>query len=248
MQSLTAKASEIEALDSIDRIWDETLGVLAQMDIKFVIYLTVNHNRDDLFLRTNIPEIYGDHSPLSDPFLEHLCKSYEIVCTGSEFSENYEYVSDEERKFIIQAGKSGFTTGLAIPMRLTGSQRFGGFNLGTGMTRAAFECKVLPKGEDLRVFCLIIHRRLEELFTHDAAAAPFRTRLLSSNAPDLLAGLTPRENEILFLLAKGMSRKECAQICRISQHTVSEYIKSLYRKLNVRNRVEAVQILAEAQT
>jgi DNA-binding NarL/FixJ family response regulator len=57
-------------------------------------------------------------------------------------------------------------------------------------------------------------------------------------APDEIA-LTARETEVLGLIAKGMTRAETARLLGISQHTVSGYVKELYRKLNVSSRAEA---------
>ena len=45
-------------------------------------------------------------------------------------------------------------------------------------------------------------------------------------------------------MAQGLSRKDCARLCRISVHTVSDYTKSAYRKLGLRNRAEAANLLA----
>ena len=56
--------------------------------------------------------------------------------------------------------------------------------------------------------------------------------------------LTPREREVLFLIAQGFSRKECARMCMISVNTVSEYAKKAYGKLGLRNRAEAATLLA----
>ncbi len=52
--------------------------------------------------------------------------------------------------------------------------------------------------------------------------------------------LTPREVEILEILAKGFSYKEIAQIQNVSFHTVNEHLKAVYRKLAVNSRGEAV--------
>ncbi len=52
--------------------------------------------------------------------------------------------------------------------------------------------------------------------------------------------LTPRETEILTLFAKGLSYKEAAETLEISPHTVSDYVKSIYGKLSVHSRNEAV--------
>ncbi|MEW5770986.1 MAG: response regulator transcription factor [Pseudomonadota bacterium] len=51
--------------------------------------------------------------------------------------------------------------------------------------------------------------------------------------------LTERETEVLRLIAKGMTQVETARLLGISQHTVSGYVKELYRKLNVSSRAEA---------
>lgn len=52
--------------------------------------------------------------------------------------------------------------------------------------------------------------------------------------------LSPREREVLRALASGYTYKEVAQRCGISYHTVVDYVRSLYRKLEVHSRTEAV--------
>lgn len=53
------------------------------------------------------------------------------------------------------------------------------------------------------------------------------------------SALTPRETEVLRLIAKGMTRQEVSQLLAISAHTVAGYLKDIYRKLSVGNRAEA---------
>ncbi len=53
-------------------------------------------------------------------------------------------------------------------------------------------------------------------------------------------GLTPRETDILWGIAKGMTYHEIADGLGISRNTVPNYIKSIYRKLEVNSRGEAV--------
>ena len=52
--------------------------------------------------------------------------------------------------------------------------------------------------------------------------------------------LTPRETEILELLAKGQSSKEIAHHLSIGLETVNSHLKHIYEKLHVRSRTEAV--------
>lgn len=54
--------------------------------------------------------------------------------------------------------------------------------------------------------------------------------------------LTFREEEVMNLLVKGYIKKEIAQALDISQHTVDMHLRSVYRKLQVRNQTEAVAI------
>ncbi|WP_163409215.1 response regulator [Flavobacterium ajazii] len=54
--------------------------------------------------------------------------------------------------------------------------------------------------------------------------------------------LTPRENEILELLATGKMNKEVADNLQISGGTVRKHIQHIYEKLQVNTRVEAVNM------
>jgi DNA-binding NarL/FixJ family response regulator len=53
--------------------------------------------------------------------------------------------------------------------------------------------------------------------------------------------LSDREREVLDLIASGATNREIAGKLFLSPHTVKEHTSSLYRKLTVRNRAEAVQ-------
>ena len=59
------------------------------------------------------------------------------------------------------------------------------------------------------------------------------------------AGLTPRETEVLTLIAAGMTTAETARKLALTPHTVTSYIKILYQKLNVQSRAEATLAAVE---
>lgn len=239
---LIEKASTVETAAYVDDVWKGAQDTLRQEGIEFVIYLSVDQNYKNPILFTNIPHIYGDMPPENDPFLEHCCNSYAITPVGPSFLPDYKYLSADEKAFIQKASKTGFSRGLGIPMRLAGSGRFGGFMLGTRLDQDAFDSKIIPRSEEFRLFCLLVHRRLEELA--DAARAThdndFRQLLIAPQDTGL-DGLSPREREVAYLIARGVSRKECARLCAISPNTVSEYLKSVYKKLDINNRVELAQ-------
>jgi DNA-binding NarL/FixJ family response regulator len=53
--------------------------------------------------------------------------------------------------------------------------------------------------------------------------------------------LSEREREVLDLIAAGSTNREIAERLFLSPHTVKEHTSALYRKLQARNRAEAVQ-------
>ena len=57
----------------------------------------------------------------------------------------------------------------------------------------------------------------------------------------VIDSLTPRESEVLQCLAGGLTNKEIAKHLSISEHTVKYHISSIYSKLGVNNRTEAVR-------
>ena len=56
------------------------------------------------------------------------------------------------------------------------------------------------------------------------------------------AALTPREVEVLHLVARGMRNKEIAADLRISDETVQGHVKNILAKLSVHDRTEAVAV------
>ncbi len=53
--------------------------------------------------------------------------------------------------------------------------------------------------------------------------------------------LSEREREVLDLIAAGSTNREIAEQLYLSPHTVKEHTSAVYRKLQARNRAEAVQ-------
>lgn len=54
--------------------------------------------------------------------------------------------------------------------------------------------------------------------------------------------LSVREKEVLYLVADGNGNKQIADILCISAETVKSHVKNIFRKLKVKNRVEAVRL------
>ena len=70
---------------------------------------------------------------------------------------------------------------------------------------------------------------------------PPRARSTSGlNWPGRKEGLTDRESEILALITQGKSNAEVAALTVLSPNTVKSYIRTIYRKIDVGSRTQAV--------
>jgi DNA-binding NarL/FixJ family response regulator len=74
----------------------------------------------------------------------------------------------------------------------------------------------------------------------DRVAGEGAARTLPPGAPLDNAGLTPRETQVLALMAKGASNHDISTRLFISNGTVKAHVKHILRKLGAANRAEAV--------
>ncbi len=90
----------------------------------------------------------------------------------------------------------------------------------------------------------------------DALLAPTVTRRLVSEfarlrpslppRPDALKELTPRETEVLRLVAEGLSNGEIAERLVVSDETVKTHVSRVLTKLDLRDRTQAVVVAYES--
>lgn len=73
------------------------------------------------------------------------------------------------------------------------------------------------------------------------ARRPAREGFERNDAAIASLGITQREHEVLTLLAGGRSNKEIAQKLGVSPNTIKTQVASLYQKLDVQRRTQAVQ-------
>ena len=88
-----------------------------------------------------------------------------------------------------------------------------------------------------------IERAIAAVVRGEAAIDPAVQRHLVeavAGRPDLPDGLTPREGEVLGLIAEGLSNTEIATRLVVSEATVKSHVNHLFAKTGVRDRAQAV--------
>ena len=116
----------------------------------------------------------------------------------------------------LRAGASGFLLKDATPEEILSAVR------------------VVGRGDAL-LAPAITSRLIAEFATH--------ARLIP---PPALASLTPREHEVLLLVAAGLANAEIARRLCLAEQTVKSHVSSVLFKLNLRDRVQAVILAYEA--
>jgi DNA-binding NarL/FixJ family response regulator len=100
--------------------------------------------------------------------------------------------------------------------------------------------------EDIRAGEAVIPRDVEAILrpppaVRTAQAPPTRSRPPAPREEPPLEQLTPRERTVLALVADGLPNREIAHELEISEHTVKFHLASVFGKLGVSSRTEAVR-------
>jgi DNA-binding CsgD family transcriptional regulator len=115
--------------------------------------------------------------------------------------------------------------------------------LGGVFERAVLRDTVRSHREELQSAIRWMSGRLSELSgdTPDSAAEPPHT--VDAGAVDVL---TPREREVLRLLARGHTNKAIAEMLVVREGTIKYHVKNILRKLGATSRADAVSRFARA--
>ncbi|MGL6261263.1 response regulator [Vibrio sp. WXL103] len=103
----------------------------------------------------------------------------------------------------------------------------------------------IPKSSDMRTLVAALNQVLAgepyfpaELITNAAACADLAEKI---------ATLTPQQYKVLGMLSDGLLNKQIAYELNVSEATIKAHMTAIFRKLEVKNRTQAVILLQELQ-
>ncbi|WP_040791488.1 response regulator [Nocardia paucivorans] len=117
-----------------------------------------------------------------------------------------------------------------------------------GMGASGFLLKDAPAEELIRAVRVVAEGQalLAPTVTQRLIADVVRRRTVRRRPPAELATLTPREREVLELIAKGMSNAEIAAALYVAEQTVKTHVSKVFTKLRLRDRAQAVVLAYES--
>jgi hypothetical protein len=201
--------------------------------------------------------ITDDHALVRDALRRALDgPAIEVVAEAGSAAECVERALAERPDLILLdldlAGESGLRLLGELRPRLPATR----FVIVTGSTSDQEMIDALGRGADgyltKHIAPSAIPRALEGLAHGEPALSRrhagvalrhFRERARAGGSDDALTalGITPRENDVLRMLADGRTGQEIADALSISVRTVDTHVASIFRKLGVSSRAEAAR-------
>ncbi len=166
-----------------------------------------------------------------------------VVCVGSVAKAVDDLKAHPETSLILLdlslQGEAGLSLigeldgmGLPLPVVVISSRED---ETSVRAAKSAGAVGFLPKSSDRQSLVRMIRRVSQgELY--------YPTLQVPSTQPE---GLTPRQLEVLSLLAQGLPNKRICQVLNLTEHTVKTHLKAIFAHLGVHNRTECV---AQAQS
>ncbi len=236
-------ARNIENTGSLEGIFKILSDTLQFFDIPKFIYETVPDTPiAEPLIYSTLPDCWPRNGETLcmerneewfDPFLAYCCGTFEITKAGWEYLPDHDYVGAGSKAFIATLERFGIISGLAIPCRLKGTGRYGGFMLCSTFDRYRFERSIMPRAGQFQTFCLIAHRRIEDI--------AFDRKAILGQRP-----LSARERQCLDLVSRGLRAKEIAHSLGVSEASIRLYLKNARSKLGARTMEEAIVLALQS--
>lgn len=155
----------------------------------------------------------------SDPIPDFVMAAGHVMTWQQVIAD--QKLTEKHRKFVNKAKELGFIDGVAVP--LFGPQsRNSYFSMNFGKNISSEDEKVVRPLVGIAQSC---HRRVCAII---------------NQADDSTRALSKRESEVLYWISRGKSNGEMATILAISEDTVDSYVRRLFKKFNVHDRISAV--------
>lgn len=155
----------------------------------------------------------------SDPIPDHVMSVGHVMTWAQVIAD--QKLTEKRRNFIKVSKDQGFIDGVAVPL-FGPKSRNSYFSMNFGKAISSEDEAVVRPLIGLAQSC---HRRICAIINQSADALPV---------------LSEREGEVLYWISRGKSNADMATILAISEATIDTYIRRLFKKLDVHDRISAV--------
>ncbi|WP_339693134.1 LuxR C-terminal-related transcriptional regulator [uncultured Parasphingorhabdus sp.] len=155
----------------------------------------------------------------SDPIPDHVMSVGHVMTWQEAVAD--QKLTGKQRHFLKVAIEKGFIDGVAVPL-FGPKSRNSYLSMNFGKTIDSSDEEIVRPLVSIAQSC---HRRICSIINETGDAA---------------ATLSERESEVLYWISRGKSNGDMATILAISEATVDTYIRRLFKKLDVHDRISAV--------
>ena len=230
MQTLEAYVAETQACETDEALFEVfdqfCAGFGADISAYFVVAAHLRSTRtEDGLIRQTFPENWIDRYFQQgflkiDPMIEQIrreAKPFHWFEVGNKFN-----IDARQKAFLQELKAAGVQDGLAVPV-------FGPMGSIAYFAFASLKQPFSLNEDDealIQFACLQTHNRYFEL-----------TNMFDDEE---IKPLSPREKEVLVLVADGLSNSAIAENLNVTENTVDTMIRRVFAKLGVHNRICAV--------
>ncbi|MEH6789145.1 helix-turn-helix transcriptional regulator [Parasphingorhabdus sp.] len=155
----------------------------------------------------------------SDPVPDHVMSVGHVMSWRQAIVD--QKLSEKHRNYVKMVRGLGFVDGVAVPL-FGPNSRNSYFSMNFGRNMALDDEAIVRPLVGLAHSC---HRRICAIISRSGEDEP---------------PLSERESEVLYWISRGKSNSDMAVILDISKATVDSYIRRLFKKLQVNDRISAV--------
>ena len=155
----------------------------------------------------------------SDPIPDHVMSVGHVMTWQQVLAD--QKLTEKQRNFVKVSIEQGFIDGVAVPL-FGPKSRNSYFSMNFGKTIDSADEEIVRPLVGIAQSC---HRRICAIINQTSDASP---------------ALSERESEVLYWISRGKSNGDMAIILAISEATVDTYIRRLFKKLRVHDRISAV--------